>query len=41
MAMLAKISATILPICRALVDPADELLDTDRFVVGSNRSCTM
>ena len=36
-AMLAKISATILPICRALVDPADELLDTDRFVVGSNR----
>ncbi|MHB2247865.1 dermonecrotic toxin domain-containing protein [Pseudomonas fitomaticsae] len=34
---LAKISSTILPICRALVDPADELLDTDRFVVGSNR----
>ncbi|WP_432219553.1 dermonecrotic toxin domain-containing protein [Pseudomonas kribbensis] len=36
-AILAKISATILPICRALVDPADELLNTDRFVVGSNR----
>ncbi|MFM9380701.1 dermonecrotic toxin domain-containing protein [Pseudomonas sp. UV AK001] len=36
-AMLAKISATILPICRALVDPGDELLNTDRFIVGSNR----
>jgi hypothetical protein len=36
-AILAKISATILPTCRALVDPADELMDTDRFVVGSNR----
>ncbi|AXI61445.1 hypothetical protein DLD99_13510 [Pseudomonas kribbensis] len=36
-ATLAKISTTILPICRALVDPADELLDTDRFIVGSNR----
>jgi len=36
-AMLAKINNAILPICRALVDPADELLDTDRFVVGSNR----
>ncbi|RIJ13414.1 hypothetical protein DXT77_00520 [Pseudomonas sp. 91RF] len=36
-AILAKISATIQPICQALVDPADELLDTDRFVVGSNK----
>ncbi|WP_409319160.1 dermonecrotic toxin domain-containing protein [Pseudomonas sp. KCJK9016] len=36
-AMLVKINTTILPICQALVDPTDELLDTDRFVVGSNR----
>ncbi len=35
--ILAKVSATILPICQALVDPADELLNTDRFIVGSNR----
>jgi len=36
-AMLVKINNTIIPICQALVDPTDELLDTDRFVVGSNR----
>ncbi|WP_236194940.1 M35 family metallopeptidase [Pseudomonas glycinae] len=35
--MLKKISTTIVPICKALVDPADELLETERFVVGSNK----
>lgn len=35
--LLEKIGKTIVPICNALVDPADELLDSERFVVGSNR----
>lgn len=35
--LLEKIRQAIVPICNALVDPNDELLDTDRFVVGSNR----
>ena len=36
-AILTRISEAIVPICNALVDPADELLNTDRFVVGSNK----
>ncbi|MGY2438349.1 dermonecrotic toxin domain-containing protein [Pseudomonas sp. SDO52101_S400] len=35
--ILSRINAAILPICNALVDPSDELLNTDRFVVGSNK----
>lgn len=35
--MLKKIGTAIIPICKALVDPADELLETERFVVGSNK----
>lgn len=35
--LLSRINAAIVPICNALVDPSDELLDTDRFVVGSNK----
>lgn len=35
--ILSRINAAIVPICNALVDPSDELLDTDRFVVGSNK----
>ncbi|MFJ4196178.1 dermonecrotic toxin domain-containing protein [Pseudomonas sp. NPDC089534] len=35
--LLTKIAKTITPICKALVDPADDLLNTDRFVIGSNR----
>lgn len=36
-ALLDKIKTAITPICSALVDPADDLLNTDRFVVGSNK----
>lgn len=35
--LLDKIKQAIVPICNALVDPADDLLNTDRFIVGSNR----
>lgn len=35
--ILSRINAAILPICKALVDPADDLLNTDRFIVGSTR----
>ncbi|AXJ05006.1 hypothetical protein CFN16_13030 [Pseudomonas fluorescens] len=35
--ILSRINAAILPICNALVDPADDLLNTDRFIVGSTR----
>ena len=34
-ALLAKINKVIVPICNALVDPDDDLMNTDRFVVGS------
>ncbi|HWH89552.1 MAG TPA: DUF6543 domain-containing protein [Pseudomonas sp.] len=34
--LLSSIKKTIVPICNALVDPSDDLLDTGRFVVGSN-----
>lgn len=36
-ALLDKIKQAIVPICNALVDPAENLMNTDRFVVGSNR----
>jgi hypothetical protein len=35
--ILAKIKKTIVPICNALVDPTEDLMNTDRFVVGSNK----
>ena len=34
--LLAKLKTAIVPICQALVDPNDDLMDTERFVVGSN-----
>ncbi|WP_339452580.1 dermonecrotic toxin domain-containing protein [Pseudomonas sp. EA_5y_Pfl2_R50] len=36
--ILAKIKKAVVPICNALVDPADDLMNTDRFVVGSNKN---
>ncbi|POA35849.1 hypothetical protein C1884_01030 [Pseudomonas sp. GW460-R15] len=36
-AILDKIKATIVPLCKALVDPTLDRLDSKRFVVGSNR----
>lgn len=36
-ALLDKIKQTILPICTALVDPDEDLMNTDRFVVGSSK----
>jgi hypothetical protein len=39
-AKLEKIKNVIVPICKALVDPGLDELDTKRFVVGSNRSTT-
>lgn len=36
--LIAKIKKTIVPICNALVDPDEELLDSERFIVGSIRS---
>ncbi|MFW9081490.1 dermonecrotic toxin domain-containing protein [Pseudomonas sp. P2757] len=35
--ILVKIKNTIEPLCNALVDPNDELLNTKRFIVGSTR----
>lgn len=35
--LLTELRRVILPICNALADPADELLDSNRFIVGSNR----
>lgn len=35
--LIAKIRNTIVPICNALVDPEEELLDSERFIVGSIR----
>lgn len=34
---LAKIRQTIVPICNALVDPNEDLMNSERFVVGSNK----
>lgn len=36
-AILLKITNVIVPICKALVDENDDLLNTDRFIVGSTR----
>ncbi|MHC8354397.1 dermonecrotic toxin domain-containing protein [Pseudomonas sp. LB3P81] len=36
-ALLEKIRQAIAPVCNALVDPSDELLDSNRFIVGSSR----
>ncbi|EJZ58115.1 hypothetical protein I1A_002442 [Pseudomonas fluorescens R124] len=36
-AILDKLKQAIVPVCKALVDPTEDLLDGDRFVVGSNR----
>ena len=35
--LLDKIAKTIVPLCKALVDPNEELLNSERFVVGSMR----
>ncbi|WWL45630.1 hypothetical protein V5O39_09995 [Pseudomonas parakoreensis] len=35
--ILRKLKQSIVPICDALVDPTEDLLNTRRFVVGSNR----
>lgn len=35
--ILARISTAIVPLCNALVDPNDDLLNTDRFIVGSTK----
>ncbi|MCF4997908.1 hypothetical protein GIW70_15230 [Pseudomonas syringae] len=40
-ALLTKIHEAITPICKALVDPEDELMDTERFVIGSVRDPAM
>lgn len=34
--LLSKVHKAIVPICEALVDPSDDLMNTERFVVGSN-----
>ncbi|TMU83275.1 hypothetical protein FGA82_01260 [Pseudomonas fluorescens] len=34
--LLSKLNKAIVPICKALVDPNDNLMNTERFVVGSN-----
>jgi hypothetical protein len=34
--LLDKLKDAIVPICKALVDPDDDLMNTERFVVGSN-----
>ncbi|MHA3739120.1 dermonecrotic toxin domain-containing protein [Pseudomonas sp. Eth.TT006] len=36
-AVLEKIRQAIVPICNALVDPTEDLMNTERFVVGSNK----
>ncbi|PCR95930.1 hypothetical protein CP336_13055 [Pseudomonas fluorescens] len=35
--ILKKISTAIVPLCNALVDPNDDLLNTNRFIVGSTK----
>ncbi|MFJ2280265.1 hypothetical protein ACIOUG_03915 [Pseudomonas sp. NPDC087803] len=35
--ILDKLRQAIVPVCNALVDPTEDLLDSERFVVGSNR----
>jgi hypothetical protein len=38
--LLEKIKQAILPVCNALVDPDEDLMNTERFVVGSNKYAT-
>nr|WP_085707564.1 DUF6543 domain-containing protein [Pseudomonas sp. B35(2017)] len=35
--LMEKIANAVKPVCRALVEPTDDLLDTERFVIGSSR----
>ncbi|WP_449105405.1 dermonecrotic toxin domain-containing protein [Pseudomonas mohnii] len=35
--LLDKIKQTIVPVCTALVDPDEDLLNSERFIVGSNK----
>ncbi|SDQ86141.1 hypothetical protein SAMN04490195_2125 [Pseudomonas moorei] len=35
--LLDKIKQSIVPICTALVDPEEDLLNSERFIVGSNK----
>ncbi|MCU7251358.1 dermonecrotic toxin domain-containing protein [Pseudomonas koreensis] len=35
--LLDKLKKSIIPICKALVDPTEDWLNSDRFVVGSNK----
>lgn len=35
--MLTKVKDAIVPLCTALVDPTEDLMNTDRFIVGSNK----
>ncbi|MBV4458195.1 hypothetical protein KVG96_09565 [Pseudomonas sp. COR58] len=35
--ILDKIAKAIVPLCKALVDPTDDLFNTERFVIGSNK----
>ncbi|KAE9646368.1 dermonecrotic toxin domain-containing protein [Pseudomonas sp. PB106] len=35
--LLGKIHEAIVPICNALVDPTNDLINTDRFVIGSSK----
>jgi hypothetical protein len=38
--LIEKIKQAILPVCNALVDPDEDLMNTERFVVGSNKYAT-
>jgi hypothetical protein len=35
--LINKIKQAIVPVCTALVDPSEDLMNTDRFVIGSNK----
>jgi hypothetical protein len=35
--LLGKVKNAIVPVCKALVDPAEDLMNTDRFIIGSNK----
>lgn len=39
--LLARLHKAIVPICTALVDPKDDLMNTDRFVVGHNHGISL
>ncbi|MBK5373587.1 hypothetical protein JFT81_02930 [Pseudomonas sp. TH43] len=36
-AVIGKVKNAIVPLCTALVDPMEDLMNTDRFVIGSNK----